>query len=208
MVHDFQASSAVQWVRMYDHTRLIDTDSGGPANAEKIGDVNDLHAGEPNPSRPVPSETQYAMDGEYGNFEYFIDGHTWTNSSNRNEVCRLYRPSGSPPGGDRDGAHSTAAAYIQTMKALQEYGKVSAAGYVQLTDVEMECDGLLSYDRTSKFNASDLQAIRDANVALVGQPVQCSPLASSDRVPAAFPRWLYASAHAPGEGFSVSTVFV
>ena len=30
------------------------------------------------------------MDGEYGNMEFWIDGHTWTNSTNLTEVCRLY----------------------------------------------------------------------------------------------------------------------
>ena len=30
------------------------------------------------------------MLGEYGLLVFYIDGHTWTNSSNGTEVCRLY----------------------------------------------------------------------------------------------------------------------
>lgn len=30
------------------------------------------------------------MDGEYGNIEVWIANHTWTDSANTSEVCRLY----------------------------------------------------------------------------------------------------------------------
>ena len=30
------------------------------------------------------------MDGEYGNIEFWIAGHTWYDSANTTEVCRLY----------------------------------------------------------------------------------------------------------------------
>ena len=35
-----------------------------------------------------PGDAQYMMDGEYGNLEFWIKGHTWTNASNTSEVCR------------------------------------------------------------------------------------------------------------------------
>ena len=53
---------------------------------------------------------------------------------------------------------------------------ISIAGYVQISDVEQECDGLLSYDRTAKFSVEDTALIRAANIALVGAPVDCMPL--------------------------------
>ena len=34
-------------------------------------------------------------------------------------------------------------------------------------DLELECDGFLNYDRTSKFNDDQTQAINDANQALI-----------------------------------------
>ena len=49
---------------------------------------------------------------------------------------------------------------------------LSCASYTCSHDTEMECDGLLSYDRTSKFSPNDTAAIRAAAVALVGTPVK------------------------------------
>jgi hypothetical protein len=43
-----------------DPTRLVDTNSGGPANNLHVGDVNDIHS-YPWPGNPVPSALQYAM---------------------------------------------------------------------------------------------------------------------------------------------------
>lgn len=43
MVADFNASDIVQMFRQLDSHRLVDTDSGGPANDLHVGDVNDVH---------------------------------------------------------------------------------------------------------------------------------------------------------------------
>ena len=37
----------------------------------------------------------------------------------------------------------------------------------QTTDVELECDGFLNYDRSNKFSDSDTAAIKAANQALI-----------------------------------------
>ena len=38
--------------------------------------------------------------------------------------------------------------------------------YTQITDVELECDGFLNYDRTNKFTNEDIVKVRNANEAL------------------------------------------
>jgi hypothetical protein len=58
------------------YTRLVDTNSGGPANKLYIGDVNDVHS-YPYPQDPAPSATQYAMQGEFGGIGAFIAGKEW-----------------------------------------------------------------------------------------------------------------------------------
>lgn len=63
MVGHFDAAKVVEWVSSKDPTRLVDTNSGGPANALKVGDVNDIHD-YPWPRDPKPSSSQYAMIGE------------------------------------------------------------------------------------------------------------------------------------------------
>ena len=37
----------------------------------------------------------------------------------------------------------------------------------QTTDVELECDGFLNYDRTSKFSDAETEAVRKANQAII-----------------------------------------
>ena len=63
----------MRWVQSYDSTRLVDTDSGGPANDLHVGDVDDMHVGGPSPKNPhKPGPRQYMMDGEYGNIEIWV----------------------------------------------------------------------------------------------------------------------------------------
>ncbi len=38
MVGHFNASAVVDWAKKYDTSRLVDTDSGGPANNLHVGD--------------------------------------------------------------------------------------------------------------------------------------------------------------------------
>ena len=63
-------------VQQLDPSRLVDTDSGGPANDLHIADVNDFH-NYPYPGNPSASPTQYAMQGEFGGIGAFISGHEW-----------------------------------------------------------------------------------------------------------------------------------
>lgn len=48
-------------------------------------------------------------------------------------------------------------------------GNISAIVYTQITDVELECDGFLAYDRTPHFIDADAAKIRAANEALTEQ---------------------------------------
>ena len=41
MVSHFDAAKVVKWIKQYDPSRLVDTNSGGPANDLHVGDVND-----------------------------------------------------------------------------------------------------------------------------------------------------------------------
>ena len=133
------------------------------------------------------------MDAEVTPFSAFwIDGHTWTDSANRSEVCRLYsRPDAGHPVTPDGSIHSIAVAIAGLWRAAKATTNLSVASYTCFHDTEMECDGILSYDRTPKFSPSDTATIRAAAVELVGKPVKCAPLAPD---PAAgvtgVPRWL------------------
>ena len=60
-----------------------------------------------------------------------------------------------------------AQAYIKMTDTLLSWSDtLSASVYTQISDVELECDGFLNYDRTNKFGERDTAAIREANLRL------------------------------------------
>ena len=142
--------------RQLDPKRPVDTDSGGADNNLHIGDVNDIHS-YPYPGDPQPSATQYAMIGEFGGIGAFVEGKEW-----KPKACHTYLHVDTP--------HDEAATYVNMSKTIaSRVDHVSASVYTQTTDVELECDGFLNYDRTNKFSAADTEAIRKANQAIIQQ---------------------------------------
>jgi len=148
----FNASQVVQIVLDLDASRLVDTNSGGPANGLFIADVNDIHS-YPYPGDPKPSETQYAMIGEFGGIGAFIEGKEWVPNA-----CGTYLHVDTPA--------EEAGVYVN-MTYMINLNDVSVSIYTQITDVELECDGFLNYDRSSKFNAAEVQSIFAANQKLI-----------------------------------------
>lgn len=153
-------AALVSWLSAYDSTRLIDTNSGGPANNLYIGDFDDLH------SYPYPSKAFNAANdsaqlrsfGEFGGIGAFVDGKEWVTGK-----CHTYLPAPLP--------EDEAAVYVnmtQQLAARRDYDGLSISIYTQIVDVELECDGFLNYDRTDKFDAETHAKIVAANEALIG----------------------------------------
>jgi hypothetical protein len=154
----FDPAALVEWVNQLDATRLVDTNSGGPANALFVGDTNDLH------SYPYPTKVfdnhPYQMNsfGEYGGIGAFVDGKAWVTGA-----CHTYLKVDTPD--------DEAAVFLnmsQTLVQRKRNDGVSIAVYTQITDVELECDGFLNYDRTNKFSPATTAQIAAANKALIG----------------------------------------
>jgi len=157
MVSHFNATAVVDWIKNYDPTRMVDTDSGGPANNLHVGDVNDVHT-YPVPGDPKPSKTQYAEVGEYGGLGYFEPGHQWASG-----LCYGYF--------DLDSSVKLADLIIQYAELILSNKKdISICVYTQLSDVELECDGYHNFDRTSKFNEADTLRLVAANQKLINTP--------------------------------------
>jgi len=147
-------TEVVEWVQAYDPYRLVDTNSGGPANGLHIGNVNDIHT-YPNPGNPIPSATQYAMVGEFAGIGAFVPGHEWVPNG-----CYAYESFSDPA--------NQASAYVNMTKTLlSNRGQVSVSIATQVTDLEEECDGFVNYDRTAKFTSDEIAAIYAANQALI-----------------------------------------
>jgi len=150
----YDVAGIVGLSRTLDPKRPVDTDSGGKANDLHIGDVNDIHS-YPYPGDPQPSATQYAMIGEFGGIGAFVEGKEWKPKS-----CHTYLHVDTPA--------EEASTYVKMAATIaSRVDHVSASVYTQTTDVELECDGFLNYDRSNKFSAANTEAIRKANQAII-----------------------------------------
>ncbi|MFO1077288.1 MAG: glycoside hydrolase family 2 TIM barrel-domain containing protein [Planctomycetota bacterium] len=170
------------WLRSYDPTRLVDATSGWADRG--AGDVNDVHV-YPGPGAPAPEPARAAVLGEFGGLGLPLAGHTW--QAEKNWGYRSY-----------ESREALTAAYVQLvdrMRWLQAEG-LAAAVYTQLTDVEIEVNGLLTYDR--EVIKPDADAVRAANLRLHAPPPRLTTvLATSQAAPQ---RWRFTTA-APADGW-------
>ncbi len=130
--HDTEKT--VAWVKGYDTSRLVNNASGW--TDKKVGDVSDVHS-YPRPGMPALEPNRAAVLGEFGGLGLPLAGHTWLAKDNWG--YKSYT----------DGrALSTAYAdLMHQLKFLIDEG-LSAAVYTQTTDVEIEVNGLMTYDRS------------------------------------------------------------
>jgi beta-galactosidase/beta-glucuronidase len=136
-----------KWVKGLDPSRLVNNASGG--HDIPAGDVMDAHR-YPGPGAPNPSDGRAGVLGEFGGLGLPMTGHTWV------QKTWGYR-------GMADQAELTSryAALLQSAYQLKDTAGLNAVIYTQTTDVETECNGLLTYDR--EIVKPDLQKTADAN---------------------------------------------
>ena len=136
-----------KWVKELDPSRLVD-DASGWAD-KKVGDVMDMHS-YPGPGSPQSEPDRAAVLGEFGGLGLGIDGHTWT------QKTWGYRGMAS-----RDALTRQYVNLLRKVWALKDSPGLSAAVYTQTTDVETECNGLMTYDR--EMVKPDLEKVAAAN---------------------------------------------
>ena len=143
----FDTEAVVQFTRAQDPTRLINYASGG--NFEKCsGDILDLH-NYPHPEMYLYDSDYINVLGEYGGIGWPVEGHLWQPDRNwgyiqfksADEVLDVYEK------------------YADMLIELIDDG-FAAAIYTQTTDVEIEVNGLMTYDRkVVKLDMERLNAI-------------------------------------------------
>lgn len=129
--HDTNA--VLKWTKEYDKTRLVDGPSGWTDRGQ--GDMKDLHQ-YPGPGMYPVMKDRVSVLGEFGGLGLPLKGHLWKNSDNwgyenfktEAELRQNYRR------------------LMLQMLPLIERG-LSAAVYTQTTDVEIEVNGWMTYDR-------------------------------------------------------------
>jgi len=143
--HDTERYSAL--IKKLDPTRLVNNTSGWTDKG--VGDVHDVHA-YPGPRCPKPEAKRAAVLGEFGGLGLGVDGHTWAKKTwgyrgmaSREELTRRY------------------VKLLQRVYELKVNAGLAAAIYTQTSDVETECNGLMTYDR--EMVKPDLEQVAKAN---------------------------------------------
>lgn len=129
----FKTQEIVEWTKQHDPSRLVNPASGG--NHYHTGDMLDLHH-YPQPEMFLYDGQRATVLGEYGGIGWANKEHLWEPDRNwgyvqfnsSNEVTNEYIK------------------YAEQLKQMIRQG-FSAAVYTQTTDVEVEVNGLMTYDR-------------------------------------------------------------
>ena len=145
--HDTE--EVVALTKKLDPSRLVNNASGWVD--KNCGDIHDTHA-YPGPGTKMPEEHRAAVNGEFGGVTMSVDAHRWTkNTFGYGSVLKA--------------SWLATKRYQDLMKAAyrmrDNYG-TSAFIYTQLTDVEQEINGLITYDRA--VEKLDLKIVRAANL--------------------------------------------
>jgi beta-galactosidase/beta-glucuronidase len=145
----FKTKEIVDWTMQKDPSRLVNSASGG--NFEPVGHIMDLH-NYPEPLMPTPElfgQKQILVLGEFGGLGLPIENHTW--QTRNNWGYQTFR--------NKDSLYKRYAEFMDRIPELIGRG-LSAAVYTQTTDVEIETNGLMTYDRKEiKFPIDKLREL-------------------------------------------------
>ena len=144
----FKSVEIAQWTKSYDPTRLVNPASGG--NFYPVDDILDIH-NYPEPKMTLYDGNRVTVLGEYGGIGLAVENHLWVKDRNWGYV--QYKTSAE--------ATDTYISFAEKLKKLIPSG-FSAAIYTQTTDVEIEVNGLMTYDR--KVVKLDEARIRKINL--------------------------------------------
>ena len=151
----FDTPRVVDMIRKLDPTRLVNNASGW--TDRRVGDVMDIHQ-YPGPAVPRLEEKRAVVLGEFGGLGLPIPGHTW--QAEKNWGYRSYTT--------RDELTEAYLALIKKLHPMTGQQGLSAAVYTQTTDVEVEVNGLMTYDR--EMIKMDVPSVTAANKALYTPP--------------------------------------
>jgi hypothetical protein len=143
-------------VKEMDPSRLVNNASGWTDKA--CGDVHDIHS-YPNPKCPPMEEKRACVLGEFGGLGLAVEGHTWKKEhwgykgmADADELTRTYEK------------------LLRGVYDLKDSAGLCAAVYTQTTDCEVECNGLMTYDRLVKGDLDRIAAANQGDFSKVPPP--------------------------------------
>jgi Glycosyl hydrolases family 2, sugar binding domain/Glycosyl hydrolases family 2, TIM barrel domain/Glycosyl hydrolases family 2 len=153
----FDTKRITEWTKKTDPTRLVNNASGW--NDMNVGDVHDIHV-YPGPAAPPIGEKRAGVLGEFGGLGLGVDGHTWSKktwgyrgTADKEDLTRKYER------------------LLAGVWKLKDEKGLNAAVYTQITDVETEANGLLTYDREIiKLDLDRAAAVNKGDVSKILVP--------------------------------------
>jgi hypothetical protein len=144
----YDTERLTEWTKQRDPSRLVNNASGW--TDKKVGDVIDMH-NYPGPGSPKPEEKRAAVLGEFGGLGLAVEGHTWSSQS-----------WGYKGMGNKERLTNEYSRLLVNAYKLKDDPGLCAVVYTQTSDVETECNGLLTYDR--EMVKGDLDRLTAANL--------------------------------------------
>jgi len=130
----FKTEEIARWTKDYDPTRIVNAASGGNFYPD-AGEVLDIHS-YPHPRFFLFDIGRVNVIGEYGGIGLPLEGHLWQPDQNWGYV--RFKNAGE--------VTDEYVRYAEMLERLIPTG-CSGAVYTQTTDVEIEVNGLMTYDR-------------------------------------------------------------
>jgi beta-galactosidase/beta-glucuronidase len=146
----FKTQEITEWTKKMDPSRLVNPASGG--NFYTTGDILDLH-NYPGPDMYLYDAQRANVLGEYGGIGYVVKDHVWTPDRNWGYV-------------QFNSPKEVTDEYVKYAKQLLDFvGRgFTGAVYTQTTDVEVEVNGFVTYDR--KVMKMEKDRVREINQQL------------------------------------------
>ena len=171
--------------KQLDPSRLLDSATGGVDKG--FGDLNDVHA-YPGPRSAKPEANRATANGEFGGITENVDGHRWNldhfgyGATLQSSWLATKRYQG---------------LLSDAYKLSDEIG-TSAFVYTQITDVEQEINGIMTYDRAViKYDPVILEAANEGRFLPLPPNPNPELVPTSEDQPVA---WSYTT-EAPGENW-------
>ncbi len=139
----FETKRVTDYIRILDNTRLIDSASGWVD--KKCGDIKDIHK-YVGPAIPKLDHKRVPVLGEFGGLGLLVEDHYW----------KGLKPWAYKTYNTEEELFANYSKLIDRLIPLIEKG-LGAAIYTQLTDVEREMNGLLTYDRIPKLEKEKIK---------------------------------------------------
>ena len=146
----FKTKEITEWTKSMDPSRLVNSASGG--NYFDCGDIVDSHD-YGNPIMYMFNNQKVNVVGEYGGIGCAVDGHLWVKDNNWGY-------------GKMRSQEEVTKRFVELTNRFIDMTKYGCFGaiYTQTTDVEIEVNGLFTYDR--KVLKVDEEKVREVNQKL------------------------------------------